>query len=243
MYEPRTYRKLVKGEDLVSFTVQVEETDLCIRAWRNLEKEADAAIREGRSCVEAYIAEHPRFKVSLKPVAVNGASPQLVSEMSEASAKAGVGPMASVAGAIAELVGRRLLGFSPEVIVENGGDIFLATRSKRLVAVYAGDSPLSNRVAIEIVPERTPLGVCTSSGTVGHSFSFGSADAVTVLSRSTALADAAATAIGNLVRSESDIPKGLERGKKIGGLEGVVIIKGGKMGVWGDVTLAKLTVE
>ncbi len=239
MYEPRTYRNLVRGRDLVSFTVCVEETDLYIRAWRNLSREAEEAVRECRSSLEFYIAGHPRFKSSLRPLDVPSEAPAVVREMAAAAAKAGVGPMAAVAGAIAEAVGRELLRYSPEVIVENGGDIFMSVRSTRLVAIYAGGSPLSNRIAIEINPERTPLGVCTSSGTVGHSLSFGSADAVTVTSRSAALADAAATAIGNLVKTESDLPRGLERARNVPGVQGVVIIIGERMGAWGDVSLSR----
>jgi ApbE superfamily uncharacterized protein (UPF0280 family) len=241
VHEPRTYRGRIKGKDLVSFTVQVEETDLFIRAWQNLSKEAEEAVRECRSSLKSYIADHPRFRASLKPLSVGAEAPEIVREMAGAAETAGVGPMAAVAGAIAEAVGRQLLRFSPEVIVENGGDIFLSIRSQRRVAIYAGDSPLSNELAVEINPEKTPLGVCTSSGTVGHSLSFGSADAVTVLSRSTALADAAATAIGNVIKTEKDIPAGLQIARRIPELEGVVIVKGEKMGVWGDVRLSKTT--
>lgn len=239
MYEPRTYRNLVKGGELVAFTVQVEETDLYIRAGRDLSREALAAVRELRSSLESYIAGDPEFEDSLKPLAVAAEAPAIVREMSAAAANAEVGPMAAVAGAVAEAVGRVLVRLSPEVIVENGGDIFMTVRSRRHVMVYAGSSPLSNRVSIEIRPERTPLGVCTSSGTVGHSLSFGAADAVTVLSRSTALADAAATAIGNVVRTDADIAEGLDLGKRIAGVEGIVIIMGERMGVWGDVVLSK----
>ncbi len=239
MYEPRTYRNLVKGRDLVAFQVQVEETDLFIRAWRNLWKEAESAIRRCRSPLEQYIAEHALFKSSLKPVEALPEAPAIVREMAEAAAKAGVGPMAAVAGAIAEAVGRELLRYSPEVIVENGGDIFLSTRTPRVVGIYAGRSPLSHQVGIEITPEKTPLGICTSSGTVGHSRSFGCADAATVISRSTALADAAATAIGNRVKTETDIPKALRFAKSIAGVEGAIVIIGDKMGAWGDVVLAK----
>lgn len=243
MYEPRTYRNLIKGRDLVAFTVQVKETDLYIRAWRNLAKEAEEAIKEVRRPLEDYIGGHPRFQTSLKPVEVSPDDPAIVREMAAAGHKAGVGPMAAVAGAIAEAVGKELLRFSPEVIVENGGDIFLSVRSRRLVAIYAGGSPLSYKLAVEIEPEKTPMGVCTSSGTVGHSLSFGLADAVTVLSRSAALADAAATAIGNAVKTSEDIPKGLELGRRIEGVESVVIVVGEKMGVWGDVKLCQMPAE
>jgi ApbE superfamily uncharacterized protein (UPF0280 family) len=163
--------------------------------------------------------------------------------MQEVSLKVGVGPFASVAGAMAEFVGRDLLKYSKEVIVENGGDIFLKTLRKRRIGIFAGKSRLSNRLALEILPDETPLGVCTSSGTVGHSLSFGKADAVVVVSESTPLADASATAIGNLIKEKKDIPKEIEKAKKIEGLKGVVIIKDGKLGIWGNITISKIKMQ
>jgi hypothetical protein len=215
----------------------VKETDLYLRAQRNLKEEALEAILKCRASLEKYIEHHPRFPTALEPLPVAEDAPQMVREMAEAAERAGVGPMAAVAGAIAEGTGRELMKFSAEVIVENGGDIFLKVLKRRLVGVYAGKSPFTGKIALEIQPEETPLGICTSSGTVGHSLSFGSADAVIVLSPSTALADAAATAIGNLIREASDIPKGIEFAQGIEGLKGVVIIKEDKMGVWGEVRI------
>ena len=239
MYEPRTYRNLIKGRDLVAFTVQVKETDLYIRAWRNLAKEAEEAIKEVRRPLEDYIGGHPRFQTSLKPVEVSPDDPAIVREMAAAGHKAGVGPMAAVAGAIAEAVGKELLRFSPEVIVENGGDIFLRHKKPRHIGIYAGDSPLSGKLALEIEPEDTPLGVCTSSGTVGHSLSFGKADAAIVISPSTALADAAATAVGNLVKTAEDMPRAIEFVREVEGLTGIAIIVGDKMAVWGKIKLVQ----
>jgi len=141
---------------------------------------------------------------------------------------------------MAESVSKDLLKLSKEVIVENGGDIFLATSKERTIGIYAGSSPLSLKIGMVIGPEDSPLGVCTSSGTVGPSLSFGKADAVCVLSKSTALADAGATAVGNIVREKKDIELGLERGKEIEGILGVLIILGEKMGVWGNVKLIQL---
>ena len=148
--------------------------------------------------------------------------------------------MAAVAGTFAEFVGRDLLKFSSEVIVENGGDIFLKTAKSRLVGVYAGeDSPMTGKIALKIEPFDTPLGVCTSSGTVGHSLSFGKSDAVVVLSPSTALADASATAIGNIVQTEADIEKALEYARGVAGLIGVAVIINDKMGAWGKINLIR----
>jgi len=145
-----------------------------------------------------------------------------------------------VAGAIAEAVGRDLLASSAEVIVENGGDIFLALEKGRMVGIYAGDSPFTGKLALQIGPGETPMGICTSSGTVGHSLSFGKADAVIVLSPSAALADAAATAVGNVVEDSDDIPGAVEFAQGLDGVDGVVVIKGERMGMWGRVKLADM---
>jgi ApbE superfamily uncharacterized protein (UPF0280 family) len=240
MYQPRTYRHWVKGNDLAAFEVTVKETDLYLRARSDLKQEAYELVLKYRRVLEEYIEGHPLFLTSLEPLAAEKNAPPLVIDMAEAAQKAGVGPMAAVAGAIAEAVGRELSAFSPEVIVENGGDIYLKSLTRRRIGIYAGKSPLTKRVGLEIEGEETPLGVCTSSGTVGHSLSFGLADAVVVLSPSTALADAAATAIGNLIRRPEDIPGGIEFARSIGGLKGVVIIQGEQVGVWGELKLCQM---
>lgn len=238
MYEPRTYRLWVNDRDLVSFSVVVRESDLHISAGRDLKRKALAATQRCRAELEAYIESHPVFATTLEPLTVAMDAPPLAKEMSEAARKAGVGPMAAVAGAIAERVGKELMPFSDDVIVENGGDIFIKSTKERFIGVYAGESKLTGKIAFAIRPEETPLGICTSSGSVGHSLSFGKADAVTAVSPSTPLADAAATAIGNRVRSAEDIPGAIEFAQSIEGLSGVAIIKGDKLGIWGQMRLA-----
>jgi ApbE superfamily uncharacterized protein (UPF0280 family) len=240
MYEQRFYRHWIKDEDLVSFEVAVKQTDLYIRSRRNLKDKALDSVLKHRGPLESYIGGHPLFLTTLDPYRAEADAPAIVKEMARVSQLTGVGPMAAVAGAIAEAVGRDLLAFSPEVIVENGGDIFLKTSRKRLVGIYAGQSSFTRKIALEITPRETPLGVCTSSGTVGHSLSLGSADAVIVLSPSTALADAAATAVGNSVKAAGDIPQAIERARSIEGLRGLIVIVGEQMGVWGKVKLVPI---
>ena len=240
MYQPRTYRCWIKDDDLVSFNVTVKETDLYIRAASNLEAEALKAVIKHRTPLEEYIRSHPLFLHSLEPCSVEEDAPAIVRVMAQAAQMVGVGPMAAVAGAIAEAVGKDLLVCTPEVVVENGGDIFMKVSRTRLVGVYAGDSSFTGKIALKISPEETPLGVCTSSGTVGHSLSFGTADAVIVLSRSTALADAAATAIGNRVKTTEDIDVVIEQAQAIDGLAGIVVIKDDRMGMWGSMKLVSL---
>lgn len=239
MYEPRTYRHWVKGKGLVSFNVVVKETDLYIRASRNLKSKALKLVLKYRDTLERYIERHPSFLSSLDPLPVSDDAPHIVKSMLESARKAGVGPMASVAGAITEFVGTELLAFSPEVIVENGGDIFLKSLGKRIVGIYAGKSPLTGKIGLEIDGEDTPLGICTSSGTVGHSLSYGKTDAVVVLAQSATLADAAATAIGNLIKQPEDIPGGIELAKGIEGLKGLLIIKDDQVGLWGEVKICQ----
>ncbi len=238
-YEPRYYRDWSKDRDLVSFNVTVKETDLYIRACRDLKKKALVIVQKQRALLENYLARHPGFLTALEPFPVGDDAPAIAKIMEEAGEKVGVGPMAAVAGAFAEFVGRELLKVSPEVIVENGGDIFMKTVKTRLVGVGAGDSPYSGKIALKIEPVNTPLGICTSSGTVGHSLSFGKADAAIVLASSAALADAAATAIGNIVKTETDIPQAIDFARGVDGLIGVAIIKDDKMGVWGKVNLVR----
>ncbi|HEY79201.1 MAG TPA: UPF0280 family protein [Dehalococcoidia bacterium] len=242
MAEARTYRRWVEAGDLVAFNVTVRETDLHIRASADLSKEALRAVKKYRAILEIYIKRHPQFLTSLKPVAVASDAPEMVAAMSRAAERVGVGPMATVAGAIAEFVGQDLLAFSPEVIVENGGDIYLKSLRERVVAIYAGRSPLTGKIGLKVKAAATPLGICTSSGTVGHSLSYGQADAAVVLAESASLADAAATAIGNRVVNADDIPRAIEFAQTIGDLVGVVIVKDDRVGAWGGVELCQLSV-
>ncbi|MBW2120657.1 MAG: UPF0280 family protein [Deltaproteobacteria bacterium] len=236
----RRYRNLVKSHGLATFQVSVGETDLFVTADRDFTREVRDAVVRYRRPIEAYIAINPVFRDSLIPLEEDPLAPRIVRQMLWAGQRCGVGPMASVAGAISEFVGQDLLARSREVIVENGGDVYMRSTRELRVAVYAGSSPLSLEIGISIGPHRMPLGVCTSSGTVGHSRSLGRADAVCVLSKSATLADAAATAVGNRVRCKGDIEEGLGRAREIEGVEGVLIVVGDAVGVWGDVELVRI---
>ena len=235
----RTYRRLTSQRNYSHFAVKISETDLYILADSDLSDLACQSALRCRVQIEEYIRIHPEFRTSLVPVAGDKLAPDIVRDMLMASDRAGVGPMASVAGAIAEHVGKDLLKASANVMVENGGDIYLNVTDPVLIGIFAGDSPLTGRIALSIEAKETPVGICTSSGTVGHSLSFGIADAVCIKSKSTALADAAATAVGNLIRKKSDIKKGLERAMSIPGVLGVLIITGDTLAVQGKMELRR----
>jgi ApbE superfamily uncharacterized protein (UPF0280 family) len=145
--------------------------------------------------------------------------------------------MAGVAGAVSEFVGYDLLNHTKNLIIENGGDIFIKSQNKLITSVYAGVSALSYNVNFIVKPEETPLGICTSSATVGPSLSFGKADAVCVISKSATLADAAASAIGNKVKNKNDIKSALDFGINIKGVTGIIIILENEMGAIGKLEL------
>jgi len=244
-YIARDYRRLQSQGDLVSSYVRISETDLHILADRNVEGLAKDLVLRYRMQIESYIGRHPEFLSALSPLPADDLAPPIVREMLCAGEVADVGPMAAVAGVISEYVGKDLLAAGVgEVIVENGGDIFLHRKKACTVAIFAGQSPLSYKVGVVVPEEAMPVGICTSSGTVGHSLSFGEADSVTVLASSTALADAVATRLGNevgLARSgEAGIKRALALARQFAGIDGVVVICGELMGAVGKVELVRL---
>lgn len=243
-YTHRFYRRGYRQADMAHFNAAVAETDLDIGVNKEqysaeLVSYSKDIIKNVRRPLEEYIKRDPGFLTSLAPRELLPGFPKIAGVMADAAFVAGVGPMAAVAGAIAEAVGEVLAGRCREVIVENGGDIYMKTGAARRVGIFAGESVLSGRVAIEIEPKQTPIGICTSSGKVGPSLSFGKTDAVVILSKSAALADAVATACGNIVQSADDLEKALDFAVKIKEVSGAVIIIGDHLGVRGDVKLVK----
>ena len=239
-YVERTYRRTHDAAGLVTFEVKVKETDLSIRARRRLDRLAQEVVLQVRAEIEGYIAEYPEFATSLAPITCPPTAPPIVQEMCEAGKLAGVGPMAAVAGAIADKVAVELSMRSNEVIVENGGDIFLVSGREQIVSVFAGESPLSGKVGLRVPGEAMPLAVCCSSGTVGPSLSLGRADAAVIAADRGALADAAATAVGNRVKEAGDVEEAVALGRGIPGVRHVLVIAGETMGAWGELELVPL---
>jgi ApbE superfamily uncharacterized protein (UPF0280 family) len=239
-YTDRFYRTRVRASDLVTFEVAVKETDLQVSAERRLERETRDLVIESRHQIESYIHTHGDFLTALEPYPEDPYAPPVVKEMIECTREVGVGPMASVAGAIAEYVGRHLLEKTNQVIVENGGDLFLKASRPVTVSIFAGTSPLSEKIGLVILPEARPLGVASSSGTVGHSLSLGKADVGCVVSPSAALADAAATALCNRIQGRKDLNRIEEWARNLNGILGALVILGDKMASWGQIELVAL---
>jgi ApbE superfamily uncharacterized protein (UPF0280 family) len=241
----RSYRTATRPRDgECAFQVMVEETDLHIVARRHLAREALDAVHGLRSRLKAFILCRPEFGASLEPVDVPPASHPVIRAMADAARACGVGPMAAVAGAVAEHVARALAPHTADVLVENGGDTYLVSTRDRTIALLA-DPSRGASLGVRIPAAEFPVSLCASSATYGHSLSLGRGDLVVVRSPSGVFADAAATALCNELRAESDVERILESAQGLARgegprLEGVFVQCGQRMGAWGRMELALL---
>ena len=247
MFVERTYRRQFNNQRFTSFEIKYYETDLWIGVdpasfKPEMQKVALERVKELRQKMDDYILTEPLFKKTLKPFIPDKNAPVEAQEMAAAAEKAGVGPMATVAGLFAREAGEAILqNFSvEEIIVENGGDILILLKEELVVSVFAGNSPLSERIGIAIPEKLGKFGVCTSAGTVGPSYSAGKADAVMVICNDVLLADAFATTFGNEVKTPNDIEKAIKMAEKIPEIISLLIICEDKMGIRGDLELRLL---
>ncbi|MDY6960051.1 MAG: UPF0280 family protein [Halobacteriota archaeon] len=212
---------------------QIKETVVSIIAEEEFILPAKEAIMHHRRELEDFITKDPFFSLTLEPYPESEDAPKIVRRMIEASLKVGIGPMSAVAGTISQLAVEAMIDAGATyAIVDNGGDIALINDKEVLVGIYAGEI---NDFAFKVKPRDSILGICTSSGKIGPSISFGNSDAVTVISGNTSVADSAATAIGNLVTDEKSINNAINNFSGIDGIDGILIICDGRIGTWGDL--------
>lgn len=241
-YDKRYYRLLHKARDLRYFQVKIKETDLAIGVDAasyndSLVMLCEKKVLTLRKQLEDYIALYPEYQISLVPLGNKPEAPEIAVRMARAAAQAGVGPMAAVAGAFARSVGEMLQSRVGDVIVENGGDIYMNCSQDRTIAIFAGKSSFSYKIGILVKAAENPVGICTSSGTVGPSFSFGKADAAVIKAQPAELADAVATQAGNLVQNTDDLMKAINYAQNIKGVTGVLMVKDDKLAAWGNIEI------
>ena len=243
-YKERTYRTRFAGDTRRWFCVKFLESDL----WIGVDPDSYSASMESatytyvvdlRRAMDAYLLMDPAYKTALTPYDAGIEAPSILKDMSRVSHKTGIGPMSAVAGAVAQRVANYLKeNFKvKEVIVENGGDIYAESHSDLDISVFAGQSPLSEKVGLHIPAIAFPLGICTSSGTVGPSLSLGRADAVMIICKDVLLADSYATAFANKIKSESDLQPVIESIQRIPAILGAIAIKGDKLALTGQYEL------
>lgn len=239
-YKERTYRDRFSSDGRRSFSVKYKETDLWIGVDKDsyspfMQDEALSIIIKLRNLMDSYLLLDPEYKTSLVPYFPQVPAPQIFHDMSAVCKRSEIGPMSAVAGAVAKYTALELKKKFPykEIMVENGGDIYIDIKEDIDIAVFAGQSPLSNRVGLHIPASVTPVGVCTSSGTVGPSLSFGKADAVMIVCKDVLLADSYATAMANRVKTTADIESVIDYISDRSDILGALIVKDDKMAVTG----------
>jgi ApbE superfamily uncharacterized protein (UPF0280 family) len=218
------------------FNLRVDETIATLVIEESHLPIAKEFVREARQEIIEYIDRHPGFRTSFTPISVSSKAGPIIQRMVSSSHKIGVGPMASVAGCIAQYVVEELVNIGVRhVIFDNGGDVAMFLERPSVVGVYSGSSD-NLRLGLRISTTDQLLGICTSSGSIGHSLSFGISDAATVVSGDVALADAAATALGNQILSED--PEQIEsamRGMMVENIDGLMVIIGDLVGTCGKL--------
>ena len=239
-YRERSYRSRFSDDERRWFCVKFLESDLWIGVDRgsyraSMEADAYAMLVDLRRQMDAYLLMDPAYKAALTPYDAGLEAPDLLKEMSRVSHKTGIGPMSAVAGAVAKKVAE-FLGTN-EVIVENGGDIYARAASDMDISVFAGQSPLSEKIGLHIPAADFPLGICTSSGTVGPSLSLGRADAVMIVCKDVMLADSYATAMANRIKTVNDLQPVIDRISDIPEILGAIAVKDDRMAITGQFEL------
>ncbi len=235
IFDRRTYRNYIGTGRWQSYQVRLDATDLLIRSAADMSTEVRQLLSEIHGDLRGYIDREPSFLTSLEPMTSQAGAPEIVHDMCQSARLAGVGPMASVAGAVAEAAGRLVLSGCREVMVENGGDLWMNLAEPAAVTIFSGNVHFRDSLALSVRPENTPCGICTSSGRFGHSLNFGRADTVTVIADTGALADAAATAAGNMVRDENSLTVACDRAMSIPGVRGIVVVFRDRLAAQGEV--------
>lgn len=239
-YKERSYRSRFSNDERRWFCVKFLESDLWIGVDKgsysaSMEQDVYTMLVELRRSMDAYLLMDPAYKQALTPYDAGLEAPDILKEMSKVSHKTGIGPMSAVAGAVAKHVAD-FIG-SKEVIVENGGDIYTKAGSDMDISVFAGQSPLSEKIGLHIPASAFPLGICTSSGTVGPSLSLGRADAMMIVCKDVLLADSYATAMANRIKTVNDLQPVIDRISNIPDILGAIAVKDDRMAITGRFEL------
>ena len=243
-YRERSYRSSFSNDERRWFCVKFLESDLWIGVDNgsysaSMEADTYAMLVDLRRSMDAYLLMDPGYKTALTPYDAGMEAPEILKSMSGVSHKTGIGPMSAVAGAVA----LKVAGFLKsrydvnEVIVENGGDIYAQASTDMDISVFAGQSPLSEKIGLHIPAGSFPLGICTSSGTVGPSLSLGRADAVMIVCKDVMLADSYATAMANCIQSINDLQPVIDRISNTPDILGAIAVKDDRMAICGQFEL------
>ena len=232
------YRNKISAEGRYSFRLDYKYSDLFIICDRDISSELEEPVRGFYTDIETVISGRPVFEKSLVPLKARDHYSPVVKDMCRAGEVFNVGPMASIAGALCDHLAKSISRRCDFLMIENGGDVYIKSSSPLEVGIFTKNSYFKDKLTLLIGAGQTPCGICSSSGSFGHSLSLGKSDLVTVLSGNAIQADAAATAIANTIKCEEDIDAAIARFKKYSQIKGLIIIKNKRIGLWGQLQLA-----
>lgn len=235
--DKNVYRRKVRNGEKYNWKVIYKYSDLLISSDKDISDKIEKPVKEIYKLLEFCIKKDPIFFKSLSPVRIKSYFPEIIKKMCEKSAIFNVGPMATVAGAVSEYLADNLNKYCSQLIIENGGDVYIRSKKDVNVGVYLKNKYFEDKINLKIKKGNTPCGLCSSSGSFGHSLSLGKSDLVVVLAESTVSADGAATAVANNIISPDDISQTINHYKKVNEVEGILIVKDSKIGLWGNLEL------
>jgi len=236
--EKDTYRILVDPKGKFSWKVKYKYSDLFIVSNQDISLKILPVLFDFYRIIEKFIESHPSFAKTFNPYTLSNDFPSIIKKMCTDSAVFNVGPMASVAGAVCEYLAGELSKNNPYLAIENGGDIYIKSSKDITAGLFVKNKYFKDNLKIKIKKKILPCGIAASSGTLGHSLSLGKADLAAVVCRSAILADSAATAACNMVKTKNDIEKVINHFKDFKEIEGLVLIKDDKIGLYGNIELA-----
>jgi len=231
------YRNNVKTREKYHWKIKYKYSDLLISSDKNIIKLVKEPLKEIYRYLYRCFKEDAAFLKSLSPVSARPGYPEIIKKMCLLSAEFNVGPMAAVAGTVNEFLSEKLNKYCGNLIIENGGDLYLKSKNDRILGIYVKNNYFRDGLSIRIKAENMPCGVCASSGTFGHSLSLGKCDLAVVVSKSAIIADAAATAVANSISSKDDILASIELFRNYRDIDGLLLIKDDKIGLWGSIEL------
>ena len=232
------YRNKISAEGRYSFRLDYKYSGLYIICDRDISSELEEPVLSFYRNIEKVITRQTDFEKSLVPIKSVKDLPPTIKEMCDAGEVFGVGPMASIAGALCDYLAKSLAGRCSFLMIENGGDVYIKSSDPLEVGIFTKNIYFKDKLTLLVEAGQTPCGICSSSGSFGHSLSLGKSDLVTVLSRTATIADAAATSIANTINSEEDIDTAIARFSQYKEVEGLIIIKNKRIGLWGKLQLA-----
>ncbi len=230
IYERKSYRNRIPLAHSVTFEIEVRETNLAIQAQSDLTAKAKDSVFRYRYQIEEYLRQHPAFREAEAPIQTYASAPEIARYCDLASRLTNIAPMLCMSGAIADFVGRDLVGDSQNIIVSSGGDSFIRSSIPLEIYLYAQGSPLHERLVLSLPLLKKTFGLGTFVPKKGI-------NAITVLSRSASWASAYATDMGLRLAAGENLNSVLDRAQNYVDVGGIIVVSGSRIIAVGDMIL------